>query len=135
MDIEIFYDSNPKRRTSREYTFGSDWTDEGGVRWECNWVQDTGELYVMREPSEPIMMDPLGDTRVADMAADEVTVEILGTIPDLESVEVTLEGWVDAQDVSASLNWIRDRVAGGPHTLTPGTHGTDPDPESLPGSG
>ncbi len=132
MDIEHFYDGNPKRRSSKEYTFGSDWTDEGGTRWELNWVQDTGELYAMREPREPLEMDPFGDTRVPSMPADVVTVEILGEVPDLESVEALLDGWSAAQSGSGSLGWVRERLDSG---APAGSSGGDPAPDSLPGAG
>ncbi len=134
MDIEHFYDANPKRRSSREYTFGSDWTDPGGVRWELNWVEDTGELYAMREPAEPLMMDFLGDTQVASMPTDEVTVEILASIEDLRALEALLDGWSDAQGGASSLEWVRERIRTGA-PATPGVQGRhDPGPGSLPGS-
>lgn len=135
MDIEHFYDSNPRRRTSREYTFGSRWADGGGVRWELNWVEDTGELYAMREPAEPLMMDFLGDTQVASMPADEVTVEILGSIADLTAVESTLDGWSDAQETPASLDWVRERLSADTTGLHSGAPHHDPEPDSLPGAG
>lgn len=134
MDIEHFYDANPKRRSSREYTFGSDWTDPGGVRWELNWVEDTGELYAMREPAEPLMMDFLGDTQVPSVPTDEVTVEILTTITELESVESLLDGWSEAQQGDSSLDWVRARIRTGAQSPpVAGTH-HDPEPGSLPGS-
>lgn len=135
MDIEHFYDGNPRRRSSREYTFGSDWTDGGGVRWELNWVEDTGELYAMRESTEPLMMDPLGDTAVASMPADEVTVEILGTVADLDSVEAVLDGWSEAQQGTGSLDWVRERLRSGPQASPHHDGHHDPDPDSLPGTG
>lgn len=134
MDIEHFYDGNPKRRTSREYTFGTDWTDQGGVRWELNWVEDTGELYAMREPAEPLIMDPFGDTQVASLPADEVTVEILGSIGDLATVESTLDGWSDAEQRDGSLDWVRERLLAGGSGVHEGAHHHDPEPDSLPGS-
>lgn len=132
MDIEHFYDGNPRRRSSKEYTFGSDWTDEGGTRWELNWVEDTGELYAMREPREPLEMDPFGDTRVPSMPADVVTVEILGEVPDLAAVEAVLDGWSAAQGADGSLGWVRDRLVSGAPS---GSSGGDPEPDSLPGAG
>lgn len=134
MDIEHFYDGNPKRRTSREYTFGTDWTDQGGVRWEINWVEDTGELYAMREPTEPLIMDPFGDTQVASLPADEVTVEILTSIADLAAVEATLDGWSAAEKRPASLEWVRERIRDGAPGGDQGARHHDPEPDSLPGS-
>jgi len=133
MDIEHFYDANPRRRQSKEYSFGSDWTDAGGTRWELNWVEDTGELYVMREAGEPLVMDPLGDTVVPDLPADQVTVEILGTIGSLADVEGTIAGWSAAMTAPASLAWVRDRVDGST-SAAEGSGAVDPPPTHLDGS-
>ena len=51
MDIEEFYEADERRRRSAEIELGLDWHDVHDVRYELNWVQDTGELYVMREPN------------------------------------------------------------------------------------
>ncbi|MFV0315908.1 MAG: hypothetical protein ACK5O2_02965 [Microthrixaceae bacterium] len=132
MDIEQFYDGDPKRRASKEYTFGSDWTDGEGARWELNWVADTGELYAMIEPREPLEEDPFGDSRVPAMPAEIVTVDILGTIDGLDAVESLLAGWSEAQATPESLAWVRDRLSSG--TAGDGGGG-DPAPGSLPGAG
>ena len=34
MDIEGFYDADPRRRHSEEINFGRDWTDTEGTRWK-----------------------------------------------------------------------------------------------------
>ena len=135
MDIEHFYDGNPKRRSSKEYSFGSDWTDAGGTRWELNWVEDTGEVYVMREAGEPLIMDPLGDTAVPDLPADQVTVEIIGVIEGLGAVEEAFSGWSEAQAGDGSLTWVRDRVADAAAGVKHERDSEDPAPGSLPGSG
>ena len=49
MDIEDFYSADERRRKSAELEFGTDWSDQNG-RCEVSWVEDTGEVYVMREP-------------------------------------------------------------------------------------
>lgn len=134
MDIEHFYDANPRRRHSSEYSFGNDWTDAGGTRWELNWVQDTGELYIMREAGEPLVMDPLGDTVVPDLPASQVTVEILGVIEGLESVEATVAGWSTAMPERGSIQWVRDRVGGTTGADTDTGRSTDPPPSHLDGS-
>lgn len=135
MDIEHFYDGNPRRRSSREYSFGQDWTDAGGTRWELNWVEDTGEVYVMREAGEPLVMDPLGDVAVPNLPADEVTVEILGRIEGLEAVEAAFAGWSEAQGGAGSLDWVRERVGDVASGVSHTGEGHDPDPSSLGGAG
>ena len=134
MDIEHFYDGNPKRRSSKEYSFGRDWTDAGGTRWELNWVEDTGEVYIMREAGEPLIMDPLGDTAVPDLPADQVTVEIVATIDSLEAVEATFSGWSGAQAGARSLDWVRERAGEAGRGLSHPDAGPDPEPDSLPGA-
>lgn len=114
MDIEEFYDADPRRRASDEIEFGREWSDANGMRTELAWVVATGELYAMAEPSEPVFMDPVGDTRVPELPTALVTVEILGVIPDRASVDQLLAGWEDRMGTGPdSLQWVRDRVAGG----------------------
>src|SRR5439155_22042895 len=87
MDIEQFYDADPRRRESEEVEFGREWSDANGLRTELSWVADTGELYAMAEPSGSVEMDPFGDTRVDDLPTDALTVEILGTVSDRAQVD------------------------------------------------
>lgn len=111
MNIEEFYDQDPKRRASEEIEYGSDWTDANGVRGELSWIVDTGELYVMAEPVEPMGSDGIGDLYVQDMPTDAVTVEVLGTFASREDLERRLEGWEAAMPGANSLEWVRARVA------------------------
>ena len=43
MDIEEFYDHDPRRQSSDEVEFGREWS-ENGLRFEVAWIVDTGEL-------------------------------------------------------------------------------------------
>ncbi len=54
MDIEEFYEADERRRRSEEVEIGTEWHDADGARYELSWVADTGELYVMREPTVPM---------------------------------------------------------------------------------
>lgn len=110
MDIEQFYDADPRRRSSDEEQFGRDWTAEDGVRWELNWVVDTGEVYAMREVVEPGAMDPVGDTWVQELPTELVTVEVLGVVSDRSALLGALEGWQDEMRRSGSIGWVRDRI-------------------------
>lgn len=111
MNIEEFYDADPRRRASEEVEFGSDWHDADGVRFELSWVADTGELYAMREPMEPIDYDPaFGSSMVEPMDTDTVTVEILATIEERGEVERRLDGWEAAMPEENSLAWARERL-------------------------
>jgi hypothetical protein len=110
MDIEQFYDADPRRRESEEVEFGREWSDANGMRTELSWVADTGEVYAMAEPSEPVFMDPVGDTRVPDLPTELVTVDILGVIPDRARVDELLAGWESEMDKPNSIQWVRDRI-------------------------
>jgi hypothetical protein len=111
MDIEQFYDADPRRRESDETEFGREWTDARGGRTELSWVADTGELYAMAEPVEQVYMDPVGDTRVGELPTALVTVEILGVVPDRARVDELLAGWQDEMGKPNSLQWVRDRLS------------------------
>lgn len=133
MDIEEFYDQNPARRTSEEFEFGRDWSDADGNHAEVSWVQDTGELYLMTAPFEPILASGLpGQEDVAPLATDKVLVDVLGVFPTVEAVEGFLSGWRDAMAGPSSVEWLRDRIA------NPGSGGVGPasgdEPTELPGA-
>jgi hypothetical protein len=136
VDIEEFYDENPARRTSEEFEFGRDWHDADGNRAEVSWVQDTGELYCMREPTEPIVVDTLGGEYLQHIPEKDLVVEVLGTISTLEGVESALAGWSDAMNEPSSLTWLKDRVAAAAGGSTPGTRpaSKDPEPTEIPGA-
>jgi hypothetical protein len=110
MDIEQFYDADPRRRASDEVEFGRDWSDGSGVRNELSWVADTGELYVMREPNAPIDMDPVGDEVVESLETSQLTVEVLGVVEGREAVDQLLAGWEDEMPKPDSLDWVRAQV-------------------------
>jgi len=52
VDIEDFYDSDPRRRAVDEITFGLDWSDGEDAEHlgDLFWSSATGELYLMRKP-------------------------------------------------------------------------------------
>ena|SRR6516164_5926924 len=114
MDIEEFYDADPRRRQSAEVEFGRDWSDDRGGRSEISWVADTGELYVMNEPIEPIYSDGLGDVELQRVNAKDMTVEILAVVPTRAAVDAMLGGWQDAMGTENSVAWVRDRVVNPP---------------------
>ena len=57
MDIEEFYDTDPRRRSGEDLQFGLGWTDAADEHnlWDLYWNSGTGELYLMRKP----VVDPL----------------------------------------------------------------------------
>lgn len=128
MDIEQFYDADERRRQSAEHEFGTEWRDAAGVRYELSWVEDTGELYVMREPAPPEWEDPFGGIHV-DKAGDApvagMVVQVLGRIGRHDEVESVLDGWRDVVDRPDSVHWLAERLRER-GVLTP------PGPEPLP---
>ena len=100
MDIEEFYDQDPRRRASDEIEFGREWS-ENDLRFEVSWISDTGEVYVMAEP-----------TSRHEISTESVTVEVLGVIKGRDAINSALEGWREAMAKPNSLGWVRGRVAG-----------------------
>ena len=101
MDIEEFYDQDPRRRGSDEIEFGREWS-ENGQRFEVSWIADTGEVYVMAEPYSRL-----------EISTDSVTVEVLAVIEGRDAINSVLAGWREAMAKPNSLGWVRGRVAGG----------------------
>ena len=110
MDIEEFYDADPRRRASEEIPFGHEWTDADGGRYEVMWIADTGEVYAMFEPVEPIASDGVGDIFVQHMPTSAVTVEVLGVVADRADIDTRLAGWADVMPESGSITWVRERI-------------------------
>jgi hypothetical protein len=129
VDIEEFYDENPTRRTSEELEFGRDWSDNVGNHYEVSWVHDTGELYVMGAPVEPLFSDGVGDVFVQSLHTEDVVVTVLATIPERAVVEQTLAGWSKAMGQTNSIDWVRDHVA---HRVRSGGAEVPPSPDDAP---
>jgi hypothetical protein len=112
MDIEEFYDGDPRRRPSAEIELGTDWHDTHGTRYEVNWVEDTGELYLMREPAPHIREDPFGGLHFSMRAAEEgkMTVHVVAQIPTHDELEKVLAGWQDAMMGNAGAEWLAERL-------------------------
>lgn len=116
MDIETFYDEDPRRRSSAEIELGRDWRDADDVRYELSWVEETGELYVMREPVPAGWADPFGGihvTRARTVDEEEVegmTLAIVGTISTQEELERILDGWPSVMREPNSVQWLADRL-------------------------
>jgi hypothetical protein len=116
MNIDEFYDEDPRRRSSVEVEFGQDWRDAVGVRHELSWVEDTGELYVMREPAPSEWATPFGGIHArGSHSTDEkeiegMTVVVVGTVPGREEVEQLLGGWQQAMAGADSVAWLVQRL-------------------------
>ena len=110
MDIEEFYDADPRRRASAELQFGMDWHDAHGRRYELNWIADTGELYVMQDDLPPVWYDPFGDSFVLDVKPEELGVRILKLVPGEDQVRALLQGWERVIGREDSIAWLVGRL-------------------------
>jgi hypothetical protein len=127
MDIEEFYDADPRRRPSAEIELGTEWRDVDGTRYEVNWVEDTGELYVMREPVPHIQADPFGGQRysMGDFEEAEMTVQVVAHISSLEELHRILDGWQTAMASDGGAEWLAEQLKGAGVATTPGEAGPD----------
>jgi hypothetical protein len=112
VDIEGFYSQDERRRASEEIELGTEWRDAGGNRYELSWVVDTGELYVMLEPIVGgFIEDPFGDVfDVGHARADQLTVAVVGWIPDRARVDEVLSGWGSEMGAENGITWLADRL-------------------------
>ena len=91
VDIDEFYDADPRRRASEEVEYGVDWSDRDGVRYEVAWIEDTGELVLMT-------------------ADGGLHVEVLGEWPERADVDALLDGWQSAMPAPHSVEWLRGTI-------------------------
>jgi hypothetical protein len=99
MDVDEFYEQDPRRQTSDEVEFGRDWY-EGDMRFEVAWVADTGEVFAMAEPVSR-----------RGITTESVTVEVLGVVEGRDAIDTRLSGWQDAMRQAGGLGWVREHVA------------------------
>ena len=109
MDIEDFYSADERRRKSAELEFGTDWSDQNG-RCEVSWVEDTGEVYVMREPVAAVTGSGAGDLELVPMSEDALGVEVLGVVTGRSAIEGVMSGWESKMPDADGIAWLRDRV-------------------------
>ena len=109
MDIEEFYAADERRRHSAELEFGRDWSD-AGLRAEVSWVEDTGELYLMREPGGGVVGDAFGDMVVRHVSEHDLGVEILGVVEGRDAVSAVMSGWEQQMPKPDGVAWLRDRI-------------------------
>ena len=111
MNIEEFYDADPRRRASPELQFGLDWHDSHGRRYELNWVADTGELYIMQDEPPPAWTDPFGDFYVFGADPRDLGVRVLTVVEGADTVRAMLDGWAEAMGLGDSVAWLVERLA------------------------
>ena len=135
MDIDEFYEADPRRRASAELELGSEWLDKDGVRRELNYVEDTGELYALREPAPHVTEDPFGGLFVKAPPGYEkkMTVHVIANIASKDGLHKILEGWQQHMSATDGPQWLGDRLrAAGVAVGPPGDAIVDdgPDPRA-----
>jgi hypothetical protein len=116
MDIGEFYDADPRRRESDEEQFGDGWQTEADQHstYRANWILETGELYVVREPHPGGLVAKFLDQLDVDQAdVSQLTVEVLGRFGSEAEVKQALDGWQKRMNHHDSLTWLRERAARG----------------------
>lgn len=95
--LASFYNADERRVSSRELDVGLWWREDArGPLHRAAWVNDTGELYLVR-------LGP--DTEGGG------SVEVLANLDDQERLESTLAGWRERCGEPRSLTWLRERAA------------------------
>src|SRR5580698_9347507 len=114
MDIDEFYEADPRRRASAELELGSEWLGKDGVVHELNYVEDTGELYVLREPAPHVREDPFGGMHITDPPGYEnkITVHVIAKIPTVDDLHRILDGWQEAmrEEGEQGTHWLGQRL-------------------------
>jgi hypothetical protein len=113
MDIEEFYDADPRRRASAEIELGAAWQDSRGVLHELNYIEDTGELYVMSEPAPKEWEDPAGGVHLSNKGntGKNLIVRVVATIDSVEKLHSILAGWEEAMSFGESLRWLEEKLS------------------------
>ena len=112
MDIEEFYDADPRRRASAEIELGTEWHDAQDVHYELNYIEDTGELYVVQEPPPSEWADPFGGIHVINNPNYEkqLGVRVVGHIESVDLMHQILDGWQKAMTSDESVQWLAERL-------------------------
>ena len=122
VDLEQFYDADPRRRHSEELEFGTDWHD-GGARTQVSWVEATGELYAMRDPLGALAADVIGDMTVEPgRRRGARRSRCSASSPGRDAVEAVMSGWEQAMAGGRQ----QPRVGPRPRSRTPTPRWRDP---------
>ena len=114
MDINEFY-SDPLRGRSPHVQIGGAWLDDTGYSYCVVWVEQTGELYAIREvlrdggPLPLALVSPWLHVlqRPAD---DEAEIIVLLTEPSRRRIDALLDGWADLQGQPGGFEELMGRL-------------------------
>ncbi len=95
LNIEAFYDEDPRRRRSGEADYGVWWTNgKPWPYWRVSYVQTTGEVYA--EEGQGGRVVTLG---VVPPDQDDIYYRTLNKV---------LDGW--SEELVRPLSWVRERL-------------------------
>jgi hypothetical protein len=81
---------------------------------ELNYVEDTGELYVLREPAPHVREDPFGGMHITDPPGYEnkITVHVIAKIGSVDELHTILAGWPEAmrEEGNQGTHWLGQRL-------------------------
>ena len=101
MDLDEFYDGDPRRGESPEVRFGAHWLDESEYAYALAWLEQTGELFAVRHVAQPEGLPPLVDpwVRFRPPRQDRIESEVFVLLVERsrKRVDTLLEGWADQQ--------------------------------------
>jgi hypothetical protein len=100
VDLDDFYAGDPRRGASPEVRFGGAWLDDSGYSYAVVWVENTGELYTLRQVQWAGGPPPCADPWIHMLPRrDKVEAEVfvLLTEPSRQRIDSLLDGWADLQ--------------------------------------
>jgi len=118
VDVNEFY-SDPRRGRSPQVQFGGAWLDDSGYSYFVVWVEQTGELYTIREVLRggglPLAALPvalaspwvLALPRRVDVEAE---IFVLLTEPSRSRIDSLLEGWPELQGQPGGFEELMGRL-------------------------
>jgi hypothetical protein len=114
VNVKEFYDGDSRRRGSAEVAYGLKWQSaaDRSVLFGLHWVEDTREIYALREPQSQWIVNHYGDAFPVSLGIkdDAYWVEILGWAETEAILDEALEGWEAQMDQPDSLQWVRSRL-------------------------
>ena len=100
MDLDEFYNGDPRRGRSPEVRFGGHWLDGSGYAYAIGWLEDTGELVAVRHVSHSVGLPPMVDPWIRVLPRrDHLEMELFVLLvePSRSRVDQWLKGWADLQ--------------------------------------
>lgn len=100
MDVDDFYNGDPRRGRSPDVRFGGHWLDASGYAYTIGWLEHTGELYAVRHVAHGDALPRFANPWVLMLPGRydvETEVFVLLVEPSRRRVDDLLNGWADHQ--------------------------------------